>query len=81
MKKVRYVNLVWVLCAFTSVSAQEGGHVAPECTEWYSPQLLKFNLETNLVIRHQMPSFCLMEKICLNGYHWKMERKWMPNGR
>ena len=41
----------------------------------------KFNLETNLVIRHQMPSFCLMEKICLNGYHWKMERKWMPNGK
>ena len=36
MKKV--LMLISLVCAFTSVSAQEGGHVAPECTEWYSPQ-------------------------------------------
>lgn len=36
MKKV--LMLISLICAFTTVSAQEGGHVAPECTEWYSPQ-------------------------------------------
>ena len=36
MKKV--LLLICLVCGFTTVSAQEGGHVAPECTEWYSPQ-------------------------------------------
>ena len=32
MKKV--LLFICLVCGFTTVSAQEGGHVAPECTEW-----------------------------------------------
>lgn len=29
--------LIGLVCGFTAVSAQEGGHVSPAATEWYAP--------------------------------------------
>ena len=35
----KFILLVGALCGMTfAATAQEGGHVAPECTEWYSPK-------------------------------------------
>ena len=35
MKKV--LLFVCAICGFTTISAQEGGHVSPAATEWYAP--------------------------------------------
>ncbi|MDY3068192.1 MAG: DUF1080 domain-containing protein [Parabacteroides sp.] len=36
MKKI--LLLISLVCAFTAANAQQGGHVSPAATEWYTPQ-------------------------------------------